>query len=176
MTKRSELLGLVGKTEPSVFIQQTADSKSVIDTAAELESIAAELVRIAGDLDARVERVAVVGGSGDSLFDAVRAAGVDAYVTADLRHHPASELRERAEFEQRAIEWSGLGAASGPAPATPFLVDVAHFASEWPWLERAAADLVADLAVRGTTVVSRVSTLRTDPWTARIPSPERTAP
>ncbi|HEY8717629.1 hypothetical protein [Pengzhenrongella sp.] len=50
MTKRSELLGLVGKTEPSVFIQQTADSKSVIDTAAELESIAAELVRIAGDL------------------------------------------------------------------------------------------------------------------------------
>ena len=133
-------------------------------------------VRLAGDLDAQVSRVAVVGGSGDSLFDAVRAAGVDAYVTADLRHHPASELRERAEFEQRAIEWSGLGAASGPAPATPFLVDVAHFASEWPWLERAAADLVADLAARGTTVVSRVSTLRTDPWTARIPSPERTAP
>ena len=43
----------------------------------------------------------------------VRAAGVDAYVTADLRHHPASE----------ALEHGGPG-----------LVDVSHWASEWPWL------------------------------------------
>ena len=80
----------------------------------------AQGVRFAGDPDGRVERVAVVGGSGDSFFDAVRASGVDAYVTADLRHHPTSELRERAEHE----------GSSG----TPYLVDVAHFASEWPWL------------------------------------------
>src|SRR5256886_13225381 len=51
------------------------------------------------------------------FFGAVRAAGADAYVTADLRHHPASEALE----------------AGGPA-----LVDVAHWASEWPWLEHAA--------------------------------------
>src|SRR5690606_12001723 len=56
----------------------------------------AQGVRLAGDLDGLVTRVAVVGGSGDSLFDAVRASGADAYLTADLRHHPASELRERA--------------------------------------------------------------------------------
>ncbi|WP_298456839.1 Nif3-like dinuclear metal center hexameric protein [uncultured Cellulomonas sp.] len=120
-------------------------------------------VRLAGDLDAPVERVAVVGGSGDSLFDAVRASGADAYLTADLRHHPASELRERAEF-----------AATGDGVRRPFLVDVAHFASEWPWLPRAAADLRADLAATsagGTTVDTRVSTLRTDPWTARLASP-----
>jgi len=116
----------------------------------------AQGVRFAGDPDGRVERVAVVGGSGDSLFDAVRAAGVDAYVTADLRHHPASELRERAEFE-----------ADG-GTATPYLVDLAHFASEWPWLAYAARDLEADLAARGTTVETRVSTLRTDPWTGRL--------
>ncbi|WNB84511.1 Nif3-like dinuclear metal center hexameric protein [Cellulomonas sp. ATA003] len=119
-------------------------------------------VRLAGDLDAPVRRVAVVGGSGDSLFDAVRASGVDAYLTADLRHHPASELRERAEF-----------VTADDGVARPFLVDVAHFASEWPWLPRAAADLVADLAAAspgGTTVVTRVSTLRTDPWTARLAS------
>ena len=112
---------------------------------------------MAGDLDAEVGRVAVVGGSGDSFFDAVRASGVDAYVTADLRHHPVSELRERAEFDAR------VGGA-----ATPFLVDVAHFASEWPWLARAAADVTTSLAVRGTTVETRVSELSTDPWTARI--------
>ncbi|QTE31525.1 Nif3-like dinuclear metal center hexameric protein [Pengzhenrongella sicca] len=124
----------------------------------------AQGVRLAGDLDATIERVAVVGGSGDSLFDDVRAAGVDAYLTADLRHHPASELRERAQFEVAR----GAGAGAEPGPAYPFLVDVAHFASEWPWLERAAADLVGDLADCGTTVDTRVSTLRTDPWTARL--------
>ncbi|MFE5291190.1 Nif3-like dinuclear metal center hexameric protein [Isoptericola sp. NPDC056618] len=132
----------------------------------------AQGVRVAGDLDARVATAAVVGGSGDSLFDAVRAAAVDVYVTADLRHHPASELRERADFE-----------AGADAAATPFLVDVAHFASEWPWLAYAAEDVVARLGERaggGTgdgsgegTVTTRVSTIGTDPWTARVASTVR---
>lgn len=120
-------------------------------------------VRVAGDLDAEVRRVAVVGGSGDSLFDAVRRSGVDAYLTADLRHHPASELRERAAFEAAA-------AGAAPAAGRPFLVDVAHWASEWPWLEAAARVLRQDARERGATVDVQVSTRRTDPWTARIAS------
>jgi dinuclear metal center YbgI/SA1388 family protein len=48
-------------------------------------------VRVAGDPDRMITTVAVVGGAGDSEFGKVRAAGVDAYVTADLRHHPATE-------------------------------------------------------------------------------------
>ncbi|RMI13396.1 Nif3-like dinuclear metal center hexameric protein [Cellulomonas triticagri] len=133
-------------------------------------------IRYAGPPTATVRTVAVVGGSGDSLFDAVRSAGVDAYLTADLRHHPASELRERAEFEARA----------GGDASPPYLVDAAHFASEWPWLAVAERDLRTDLAALaggassgapgGTTVETRVSTLRTDPWTGRVPSAPRTAP
>lgn len=110
-------------------------------------------VRVAGDLRAPVATVAVLGGSGDSLMDAVRAADVDAYVTADLRHHAASEFRE----------WAAL---RGGRPA---LVDVSHFASEWLWLAAAASDLARDTGVACT-----VSTLVTDPWTARFgadPSP-----
>ncbi|MEJ5945681.1 Nif3-like dinuclear metal center hexameric protein, partial [Pseudokineococcus basanitobsidens] len=84
-------------------------------------------VRVAGDPSALVRRVAVCGGSGDSLFDAVRASGADAYVTADLRHHPVSELRERAR-----------GGA-------PHVLDVSHWASEWPWLQGAGDRLRADL-------------------------------
>jgi len=122
----------------------------------------AQGVRFAGDPDGMVGRVAVVGGSGDSLFDDVRAAGVDAYVTADLRHHPASELRERAEFEAR------------DGQSRPYLVDLAHFASEWPWLGHAARMLESDVAASGATVETRVSTLRTDPWTGRVASPEPT--
>ncbi|MBM4558630.1 hypothetical protein GS466_27235 [Rhodococcus hoagii] len=66
----------------------------------------------------RIRRVAVCGGAGDSLFDAVRASGADVYVTADLRHHPASEARGTA--------------ASGEG--RPALVDVSHWASESLWL------------------------------------------
>lgn len=101
-------------------------------------------VRAMGDPDTVVETVAVCGGAGDSLLDTVRAAGVDAYVTADLRHHPSSEA----------------GESGGPA-----LVDVAHWASEWPWLADAAARLAAELSSRGSTVETRVSTTPTDPWT-----------
>ncbi|MGW8565211.1 Nif3-like dinuclear metal center hexameric protein [Isoptericola sp. NPDC055881] len=122
----------------------------------------AQGVRVAGDLEAQVATAAVVGGSGDSLFDAVRAAAVDVYVTADLRHHPASELRERAAFEARG---------TGGAAATPYLVDVAHFASEWPWLRYAAEDLLARLPEG--TVTTRVSTTGTDPWTLRVASAAR---
>lgn len=113
----------------------------------------AQGVRYAGDPGLVVRKVAVLGGSGDSELDAVRAAGADAYVTSDLRHHPASEARERADFEGRG---------------TPALVDTAHFASEWPWLQRAADRLAADLATAGATVETRVSVLVTDPWTGHV--------
>ncbi|MEI5582423.1 MULTISPECIES: Nif3-like dinuclear metal center hexameric protein [unclassified Agromyces] len=100
-------------------------------------------VRVAGEYESCVETVAVCGGAGDSLLadPAVRAA--DAYVTADLRHHPASESREQALV------------GGGPA-----LVDVSHWASEWLWLESAAAELRA--AHPELEVV--VSDLNTDPW------------
>ncbi|WP_220187898.1 Nif3-like dinuclear metal center hexameric protein, partial [Pseudonocardia pini] len=75
------------------------------------------------------------------------AAGADAYVTADLRHHPASEH---------------LLAGSLPGRPTPALVDVAHWASEWPWCGQAAA--VVEKALEGSVEI-RVSTIRTDPWT-----------
>lgn len=107
-------------------------------------------VRVSGDLDAAVRTVAVCGGSGDSLLDDVRRAGVDVYVTADLRHHRASEAR---------AEQPG-----GP----PYLIDVAHWASEWPWLPRAARDLQADVAAAGANVETHVSETVTDPWTARF--------
>jgi hypothetical protein len=126
-----------------------------------------------GPAPAPARAAAGVGGSGDSLFDAVRASDVDVYVTADLRHHPASELRERAAFEHRRAGASrAAGAAASPAgDGTPYLVDVAHFASEWPWLRYAAEDLEARLP--DGTVTTRVSTLGTDPWSARISAPGR---
>lgn len=105
-------------------------------------------VRVAGDPDQPVRRVAVCGGAGDSLFDAVRAADADVYVTADLRHHPASEARETA-------------ALTGSRPA---LVDVSHWASESLWLTHGARMLEGALHARGLGVVSVFSDHRSDPW------------
>jgi dinuclear metal center YbgI/SA1388 family protein len=103
-------------------------------------------VRVAGDRQGLVRRVAVCGGAGDSLFDAVRASGADVYVTADLRHHPASEAREEA------------------AGGRPYLIDVSHFASEWLWLPAAAGALGNVLADSGFDVELAVSQTNSDPW------------
>ena len=101
-------------------------------------------VRVAGDPDRTVRKVAVCGGAGDFLLDRVAGSDVDVYVTSDLRHHPAAEFMEK----------------NGPA-----LVDVAHWAAEWTWLPVVAARLGEAL---GNDVDTRVSTLCTDPWTLRI--------
>jgi dinuclear metal center YbgI/SA1388 family protein len=101
-------------------------------------------VRVAGDPARTVHRVAVCGGSGGSLLPAAAAAGADVLLTSDLKHHPASEA----------------GEVAGPA-----LCDVAHFATEWPWLPVAADVLERDLGGRIEVTVSR---LRTDPWALQV--------
>lgn len=102
-------------------------------------------VRVQGEPQRMISRVAVCGGSGDSYLDAAHEAGVDVYVTADLRHHRASEAGHRA--------------------GAPALVDVAHFASEWPWLPTVSALVAQKFGIK-----VRVSTLNTDPWTVRLES------
>jgi dinuclear metal center YbgI/SA1388 family protein len=101
-------------------------------------------VRAAGDPDRPVRSVAVCGGSGDPFLTDARRAGVDAYLTADLRHHVASEYL----------------AEGGPA-----LLDAAHWATERPWLDRVAAQLTADLGLPAV-----ASDLDTDPWTLQVAS------
>lgn len=103
-------------------------------------------VRVAGDRDAFVRRVALCGGAGDGLLEAAREAEADVFLTADLRHHPASEAREAVR------------------DGRPYLIDVSHFASEWLWLPAAAQALDRALADRGFAVEVAVSGINTDPW------------
>ncbi|MFW3171179.1 Nif3-like dinuclear metal center hexameric protein [Geodermatophilus sp. CPCC 206100] len=128
-------LGRIGRLAEPVTLRQFAER------AAEALPATAGGVRTAGDPDRRIETVAVCGGSGGSLLPVAAAAGADVLLTSDLRHHPVSEA----------------GEVPGPA-----VCDVAHFASEWPWLPVAADVLRRDLAGR---VEVHVSRRRTDPWT-----------
>ncbi len=137
-------LGRVGELPLPTTLGELADR------AAQVLPATAWGVRAAGDPAQVVRTLAVCGGAGDGLLrEAGRAA--DAYLTADLRHHPASEAPE------------GLG-----------LVDAAHWATEHPWLADAARRLSS-----ATTVEAVVSDRRTDPWTHaaqaadRTPDPER---
>ncbi len=110
-------------------------------------------VRVSGDPDGEVSTVAVMGGSGDDLFDAARGSGADVYVTADLRHHPVLEARE----ESRG--------------GTPYVLDAGHWAMESLWLATARRQLLEALGedpsaeAAPTRVEARVSGLRTEPWT-----------
>ena len=97
-------------------------------------------VRAGGDPNMLVSRVAVCGGAGDSLLRAAAAADVQAYVTADLRHHPADEHLRASDVA---------------------LIDVAHWASEFPWCGQAADRLRLRF---GDALPVRVCTIRTDPW------------
>ena len=112
-------------------------------TLAELLPATATGVRVAGDYDAEISTVALCAGAGDSYLSSPLVASADVFITSDLRHHPASEARENAKL------------SGGPA-----LIDISHWASEWLWLDTAAAQLRH--ALPDVRIV--VSELRTDPW------------
>jgi dinuclear metal center YbgI/SA1388 family protein len=126
-------LGRVGE----VPTQSLAEFAGVVASA--LPATAAG-VRFAGAPGTQVRRVAVVGGSGASeLAAASRVA--DVIVTADLKHHTVDEHL----------------AEGGCA-----VVDVAHWASEWPWCPQTAERL------SGLGLQAHVSELVTDPWTGHV--------
>jgi dinuclear metal center YbgI/SA1388 family protein len=110
-------------------------------------------VRVAGDPRRVITRVAVCGGSGDSLLPEAAKRGADVFVTSDLKHH---RLLDHQLVSDCAV------------------VDVAHWAGEWPWLAWAAGRLSAALADQGATVEFVVSNLVTDPWTFHVPCLEAT--
>lgn len=109
--------------------------------------VGANGVRATGDPQQLIKKVALCGGSGDDRFEIVQGLGVDAYLTADLKHH-------------RVIEALAAGA--------PVLIDGGHFATEWPWLAQAARLLAEDLEAGGyARPEMKISELSTDPWRVR---------
>ncbi|WFE67200.1 Nif3-like dinuclear metal center hexameric protein [Micromonospora sp. WMMD714] len=102
-------------------------------------------VRAGGDPARIVHTLAVSGGSGEGFLAAATAAGADAFLSSDLRHHSAGEHL----------------AAGGPA-----LLEAAHWATERPWLDDVAAHLRAGFGVE-----TVVSDLDTDPWTVHAAAP-----
>ena len=72
------------------------------------ERLGLEHLRVIGDLDLQVDRVALCTGSGGSLMDCFLGSSADVYITGDVKYH-----------EARQVEMNHKG-----------LIDVGHFASE----------------------------------------------
>lgn len=134
-------IGRVGRLEQPMSLQDFA-----YKVAAALPDSAPGLL-VGGELQAQVVKVAVSGGAGDSLLQAAREAGVDVFLTADLRHHPASEHLEGGK---------------------PYLLNATHWASEWVGLPPLAKALKQWSSQNGHDLQVEVSRLVTDPWNARI--------
>ncbi|OFW34930.1 MAG: Nif3-like dinuclear metal center hexameric protein [Candidatus Aquicultor primus] len=99
-------------------------------------------LRVSGDLDMMVRRVAVCGGSGGELIGVAKAAGADVFITGDIKHHAA-----------HAAKAIGLG-----------LVDAGHAETERLIVPELARELQRRLYEAGMNVEVVVSEIDTSPW------------
>lgn len=109
-------------------------------------------LRVVGDLERPVARVAACGGAGEGYIAAAVAAGADVYVTGDLRHHPA-------------LDAATLGLA---------LIDAGHYGTEAAALPAFALELRRLAAERGLVAAVLASEERTEPWAAYAAPAPRT--
>jgi putative NIF3 family GTP cyclohydrolase 1 type 2 len=108
------------------------------------EALPSPFLRLAGDPDRQVTRVAACGGAGESLLPAALAAGAEVYVTGDLRHHVALDAMTQ-----------GLA-----------LVDAGHYATEAAVLPAVQRRLGEAARARGLQARLLASAVRTEPWAA----------
>lgn len=139
-------------------------------------------VDVAGDLSMLVSKVVVLGGSGDSFFDQVRATGADVYVTSDLRHHPVLDEQQQAD-EEALLRARGVHVLNGqltgvdpqndaPFRSIPALINTPHYASEKVWFDYAIPDISAAIErATGQKVTIKLSQTDTDPFTLHLASP-----
>lgn len=106
------------------------------------EGLPAPHLRVGGDPQRVVRRVATVGGSGGSYVGRALAAGAQVLVTGDLDHHTALDARTQ-----------GLA-----------VIDAGHHGTESAALPRWVEALRADAAALGLSSPVELGTTSTDPW------------
>lgn len=128
--------GIAGDISPTTLVEFARATARVLPSVA-------QGILVQGQPERLISRVALVAGAGDSYLDAAYAADIDLFITSDLRHHPASDLRDKVQL------------FGGPA-----LMNISHFSAEYLWLEQAASELCQVFPA----VEFVVSELNTDPW------------
>lgn len=160
-------LGRVGELPEPVTLRALAERVANLLPHTELG------IQVAGDPDQQVQLVATLPGSGDSMFDEVRATGADVYITSDLRHHPATDAWQQALYEAelrgRGFSIGRVESPAGGSVPRPALINTPHSAIERSLFHYLVPDVFE--AIRrtlGTDVKVTLSTTSTDPWTFRV--------
>ncbi len=101
-----------------------------------------DFVKVAGDLNMKVSRVAICSGSGSSLMAAFLASEAEVYISGDIHYHNARD----AESAQRAI------------------IDIGHFASEHLMVEALDERLTQLLSEEGISAEVTACAMEKDPF------------
>jgi len=104
-------LGRIGELEEAVSLHEFAERCR--------ELLHPDFLHVRGDLQSRIRKVAVLGGSGGDYFDRALHSGADVFLTGDVKFHQAQEA-----------ELNGLA-----------LIDAGHDATEWPIVSSMASFL-----------------------------------
>ncbi|OAT84261.1 Nif3-like dinuclear metal center hexameric protein [Bacillus sp. MKU004] len=85
LENKGEALGLgrIGKLQEEVPLKQFA--------AAVKETFGMDGIRVIGDMEAKVRKVAVLGGDGNKFISAAKRQGADAFVSGDIYYHTAHD-------------------------------------------------------------------------------------
>ncbi|MDI3519085.1 MAG: hypothetical protein PWQ34_1232 [Caldanaerobacter sp.] len=121
-------------------IEETTLKELALKVKAKLK---AESLKVVGDLERRVKKVAVCGGSGASLIHKAVMKGADVLITADIGYHDAVEAQH-------------LGLA---------LIDAGHFATENIAVRFIAEYLIDETQRQGHEIEVFVSEVQKDPFT-----------
>ncbi|WP_423407426.1 Nif3-like dinuclear metal center hexameric protein [Heyndrickxia sp. MSNUG] len=75
-------LGRIGHVEPTTLGEFAARVKEVLEV---------DTVRVVGDLNSKVKKVAVLGGDGNKYYSQAKFRGADVYITGDIYYHTAHD-------------------------------------------------------------------------------------
>ncbi len=110
--ERSDIgLGRIGRLAESVSLRDFAEQVK--------QALGIDILRLTGDLDRSVQKIAVCGGSGVSMYSEALRQGADCLVTGDVKFHEAQRARQ-----------DGMA-----------LIDAGHFATERLMVEELAERL-----------------------------------
>jgi len=107
------------------------------------KKLALNTIRVSGNLEFLVKKVAVCSGSGSSLMGKFLSSGADVFISGDLKYHDA-----------RTAEDAGVG-----------LIDIGHFGSEYLVVDVLAEKLRRTISEAGLNVSVEACDLERDPFT-----------
>ncbi|MGL5615415.1 MAG: Nif3-like dinuclear metal center hexameric protein [Sarcina sp.] len=122
----------------------TLENKKSVKEIIELSKtiLKANSLRYVGELEKEVSKIAIINGSGQSYLESARILGAELVITGDTSYHYASDYKE-------------MGMS---------IIDIGHFASEWPVVIEATKDIERTVKDKFSEIEFIISEKTIDPY------------